>query len=93
MKATIVLVVYLLCLIGCNDKTTTTHYVCNDNKAVLNILANEKAELTFKNKTYHLTHAKSASGNKYISNKVLFWGKGTEAMLIISGNKHLCSTK
>jgi hypothetical protein len=51
MKATIVLVVYLLCLIGCNDKTTTTHYVCNDNKAMLNVLANEKAALTFKNKT------------------------------------------
>lgn len=93
MKATIVLVVYLLCLIGCNDKTTTTHYVCNNEKAVLSTLKNQEAELTFNNKTYNLSHEESASGNKYINKEVLFWGKGAEAMLIVLGKKYHCTLK
>jgi membrane-bound inhibitor of C-type lysozyme len=93
MKATLVLMACLLSLIGCSEKTTSTHYVCNNKKAVLSTLKNQEAELTFNNKTYNLSHEESASGNKYINKKVLFWGKGAEAMLIILGKKYHCTLK
>ncbi|MEI8704993.1 MliC family protein [Pseudoalteromonas sp. B62] len=54
-------------------------------KLTLSIINDKYAELTFNNKTHLINHEKSASGNKYISENVLFWGKDNHAMLIISG--------
>jgi membrane-bound inhibitor of C-type lysozyme len=91
MKVYLALIAILLSLTACSDLKTSTAYQCDDESVKLNIINNSEAELIFNNKVHVLNHEKSASGNKYINEEVLFWGKGNEAMLIIAGKKRQCT--
>ncbi|XQF91279.1 MliC family protein [Pseudoalteromonas espejiana] len=76
-------------LSACDNESTSTRYLCN-NHAVELTTQNEAATLTLNEQAYSLTKEPSASGAKYISERVLFWSKANEAMLFISGNKYRC---
>jgi membrane-bound inhibitor of C-type lysozyme len=92
MKVHLVIVASLLSLTACSDQQISTAYLCNKNTVILNVINNKNAELTFNNDIYLLNHEESASGNKYINENVLFWGKGNNAMLIVAGKKYQCTT-
>lgn len=90
VKINIAIIVSLLSLIACSEQQVNTTYLCGKKKLTLSIINDKYAELTFNNETHLINHEKSASGNKYISENVLFWGKDNHAMLIISGKKQQC---
>ncbi|GAA58813.1 hypothetical protein P20652_0670 [Pseudoalteromonas sp. BSi20652] len=90
MKVHLAIIASLLNLAACGELPGTTTYNCEGINTKLNITNNSEAELIFNNKAYTLNHEKSASGNKYISEEVLFWGKENKAMLIIAGKKRQC---
>ena len=92
MKVHMVIMASILSLTACSDQQISTPYLCNKNTAILNVINNKNAELIFNNDIYLLNQEKSASGNKYINEDVLFWGKGNNAMLIIAGKKYQCTT-
>ncbi|MCQ8891306.1 MliC family protein [Pseudoalteromonas carrageenovora] len=91
MKVHIAIIAGLLSLTACSEQQNSATYNCGKQNAVLNIINGSQAKLVFNKKTHLLSHEESASGNKYINEKVLFWGKGKEAMLIIEGNKLQCN--
>ncbi|MCK8104471.1 MliC family protein [Pseudoalteromonas sp. 2CM36K] len=82
----------LIALVACNEQPITTNYMCDNTAAQLDIISNKQATLRFNKHDYLLTHEVSASGSKYINNKVLFWSKGEQAMLIINGKKYQCTS-
>ena len=93
MKVYLAIVSGLLSLTACNDPQISTTYLCDKSTVNLNVINQSNAELTFNNHTYLLNRERSASGNKYINEDVLFWGKGNNAMLIIAGKKYQCVTE
>ncbi len=89
MKALGVIFIGMFFLSACDNESTSTRYLCN-NHAVELTTQNEAATLTLNEQSYSLTKEPSASGVKYISERVLFWSKANEAMLFVSGNKYRC---
>ena len=88
MKLHLAFVISLLSLIACSDKQLSTLYSCDANTLVIKPINDEKAKLTFNHQTHSLNYEKSASGNKYINEDVLFWGKENNTILIVAGKKH-----
>jgi len=93
MKMHLVIVINLLSLTACSDQQIRTAYLCDKSTVNLNVINQSNAELTFNNHTYLLNRERSASGNKYINEDVLFWSKGKNAMLIVAGKKYQCITE
>ncbi|BED87644.1 MULTISPECIES: MliC family protein [unclassified Pseudoalteromonas] len=89
MKALVVIFTSMLVLSACSNEPKSTHYLCNDRVVEL-AHQGAGATLTLNEQTYTLNKEPSASGVKYINERVLFWSKADEAMLIISGNKYHC---
>lgn len=89
MKALAVILISMFFLSACDNESTSTRYLCNNHTVELTT-QNEAATLTLNKQTYSLTKEPSASGVKYISERVLFWSKANEAMLFVSGNKYRC---
>ena len=77
MKALVVIFTGMLVLSACSNESKSTHQGAG-------------ATLTLNEQTYTLNKEPSASGVKYINERVLFWSKADEAMLIVSGNKYHC---
>ena len=93
MKVYFAILACLLSLTACSDQQISTTYLCDKHTVKLIAINQKNAELTFNNHTYLLNRERSASGNKYINEDVLFWGKGNNAMLIIAGKKYQCVTE
>ena len=89
MKALVVIFTSMLILSACSDEPKSIHYLCNDRVVEL-AHQGAGATLTLNGQTYALNKEPSASGVKYINERVLFWSKADEAMLIVSGNKYHC---
>ncbi|KPZ54096.1 MULTISPECIES: MliC family protein [Pseudoalteromonas] len=89
MRALVVIFTSMLILSACSDEPKSTHYLCNDRVVEL-AHQGARATLTLNQQTYTLNKEPSASGVKYINERVLFWSKADEAMLIVSGNKYHC---
>jgi membrane-bound inhibitor of C-type lysozyme len=90
MKSLLIIASYVLGLTACTDPQTKALYLCDQQVATLTTINEHSAILSINNKNYQLTHERHASGNKYISEDVLFWGKSNEAMLIVAGTKYRC---
>ncbi|WP_372762610.1 MliC family protein [Pseudoalteromonas sp.] len=93
MKLLLVITLATLSVAACNEPQTSTHYVCNQQIATVTTINAHSAWLTFNNKRYKLSHEQNASGDKYINDHVLFWGKANEATLIINGTRYRCQTQ
>jgi membrane-bound inhibitor of C-type lysozyme len=90
MKSLLIIASYAFGLTACTEPQTNTLYLCNQQVATLTTINEQSAILSINNKKYQLTHERHASGNKYFSEDVLFWGKSEEAMLLIAGTKYRC---
>ena len=91
MYKTLLLSLSLITLSACTQDSDNDTFICdNQLEAKLSSESEEAANLTYNEQDYALVRQRSASGVKYSNDDVLFWSKGSEAMLIIDGNKYHC---
>ncbi|QJT08631.1 hypothetical protein E8L03_06700 [Oceanidesulfovibrio marinus] len=72
-------------------------YICEnkDGEEVIELLADFSAEpllLRIEDSTFKLDRVESASGSRYETDGIVFWIKGSEAMLTMRGSDFHCST-
>ncbi|MGO2010488.1 MAG: MliC family protein [Pseudoalteromonas sp.] len=92
MYKTLLIALGVFGISACTEQPQTQTFACdNQLTATLTSIDNKSATLKYNQKEYQLTKKKGASGVKYSNDNALFWSKGSEAMLIIEGNKQTCN--
>ena len=85
--------VLALVIAGCQSHySDAIIYQCGDKAVTLSVVNDQSAVLVVDKASFELTRVYSVSGEKWQARELVFWTKGSEAMMLKRGIKTLSCT-